>query len=119
MRYPRSLMPIEPGRAPLRVFLTVDTEIWPRAAGWPHTPLPPGETCERERAAYFWGGEGRDRRGLPYQLETLARHGLKATYFVDPLTRSSRAVSGRRSSARSSAPSPGPGRRSGFTCTPN
>ena len=78
-------MPIEPGRAPLRVFLTVDTEIWPRAAGWPHTPLPPGETCERERAAYFWGGEARDRRGLPYQLETLARHGLKATYFVDPL----------------------------------
>jgi hypothetical protein len=78
-------MPIAPGRAPLRVFLTVDTEIWPRADGWPHTPLPPGETCERERTAYFWGGEGRDRRGLPYQLETLGRHGLKATYFVDPL----------------------------------
>lgn len=78
-------MYIEARRAPLRVFLTVDTEVWPRASGWPHTPLPPDETCERERAAYFWGGEGHDRRGLPYQLETFARHGLKATYFVDPL----------------------------------
>jgi len=67
------------------VFLTVDTEIWPRASGWPQTPLAPDETCERERLAYFWGGETRDRRGLPYQLETLGRHGLRATYFVDPL----------------------------------
>ena len=72
-------------RPPVRVFLTVDTEIWPRAAGWPHVPLAPGETCERERAAYFWGGEGRDLRGLPYQLETLRRYGLRATYFIDPL----------------------------------
>ena len=72
-------------RSPVRVFLTVDTEIWPRAPKWPHVPLAPGETCERERAACFWGGNGRDRRGLPYQLETLARHDLHATYFVDPL----------------------------------
>ena len=78
-------MPIEPRHSPLRVFLTVDTEIWPRAVGWPHTPLPPGETCERERTAYFWGGEGHRLRGLPYQLETLAQYGLRATYFVDPL----------------------------------
>ena len=78
-------MRVEPKRPPVRVFLTVDTEIWPRAAGWPHVPLAPGETCERERAAYFWGGEGRDLRGLPYQLETLRRYGLRATYFIDPL----------------------------------
>jgi hypothetical protein len=78
-------MQVERDRPPVRVFLTVDTEIWPRASGWPHVPLPPGKTCERERAVYFWGGETRARRGLPYQLETLGRHGLRATYFVDPL----------------------------------
>ena len=72
-------------RPPLRVFLTVDTEVWPRAAGWPHLPLAPGETCERELTAYFWGGEVHDPKGLPYQLETLRRYGLQATYFVDPL----------------------------------
>jgi peptidoglycan/xylan/chitin deacetylase (PgdA/CDA1 family) len=75
----------ESARPPVHVFLTVDTEIWPRAPGWPQVPLTSGETCERERAAYFWGGETRKRRGLPYQLETLRRHGLRATYFVDPL----------------------------------
>lgn len=78
-------MRIDLKRPPVRVFLTVDTEIWPRAVGWPDVPLAPGETCERERAAYFWGGEARDLRGLPYQLDTLGRHGLRATYFVDPL----------------------------------
>src|SRR6266446_1508566 len=78
-------MPVKSKRPPVRVFLTVDTEMWPRAPGWPQTPLAPDETCERERVAYFWGGETRDRRGLPYQLETLGRHGLRATYFVDPL----------------------------------
>jgi hypothetical protein len=72
-------------RPPVRVFLTVDTEIWPRAVGWPDAPLAPGETCERERAAYFWGGETRKLRGLPYQLDMLERHRLRATYFVDPL----------------------------------
>jgi len=79
------LMRVERARPPVRVFLTVDTEIWPRAPGWPHVPLAPGEMCDRERAACLWGGEARVRRGVPYQLETLGRHNLRATYFVEPL----------------------------------
>lgn len=85
MQYPYVVTSVDPARAPLRVFITVDTEVWPRAAGWPQVPLATTETCERERAAYFWGGDGPDRRGLPYQLKTLGSYGLRATYFVDPL----------------------------------
>src|SRR5260370_1591326 len=58
MRYPRSLMPIEPGRAPLRVFLTVDTEIWPRAAGWPHTPAATRRDVRARARRLLLGGRG-------------------------------------------------------------
>jgi hypothetical protein len=69
----------------VQVFLTVDTEVWPQAQGWPHTPLPAGADCRRQIACYFWGGEAKRRLGLPFQLQTLKTHGLKATFFVDPL----------------------------------
>jgi hypothetical protein len=69
----------------LRVFLTVDTEVWPVAETWPHTPLPADETCDREIEVYLHGGEVEPRFGLAYQLATLARHRLKATYLIDPL----------------------------------
>jgi peptidoglycan/xylan/chitin deacetylase (PgdA/CDA1 family) len=66
------------------VFLTVDTEVWPRRPGWPHRPLSADETCGAEVEAYFWGG-GPDGHGLQHILEVLGRHGLKACFFVDPL----------------------------------
>jgi hypothetical protein len=69
----------------VKVFITVDTEIWPQSAGWPHTPLGPDQDCVRERSWYFYGGDGPDARGLPYQLRILSAAGLKATFFVDPL----------------------------------
>jgi hypothetical protein len=69
----------------MKVFLTVDTEVWPDSPGWPYTPLSPTNDCEREFESYFYGGTGATRTGLPYQLDVLKRHGLKATYFVDPL----------------------------------
>jgi hypothetical protein len=69
----------------VKVFITVDTEVWPNSRGWPHTPLAPANNCMRELSWYFYGGDGTDPRGLPYQLRTLANAGLKATYFVDPL----------------------------------
>jgi len=72
-------------RRTVKVLITVDTEVWPRAENWPHSPLPPDAACEREIACYFWGGESALKLGLPFQLETLAAHGLKATFFVDPL----------------------------------
>jgi hypothetical protein len=68
-----------------KVFITVDTEVWPEAQGWPHTPLAAGNDCAREVSWYFYGGGGSEARGLPYQLRTLASAGLKATFFVDPL----------------------------------
>jgi hypothetical protein len=72
-------------RRPVNVLITVDTEVWPRAENWPRSPLPPDATCAREIDAYFWGGEAAPKLGLPFQLETLAACGLKATFFVDPL----------------------------------
>ena len=69
----------------VKVFITVDTEIWPDAASWPHTPLGRDQACAKETSWYFYGGAGSAARGLPYQLATLSAAGLKATYFVDPL----------------------------------
>jgi hypothetical protein len=68
-----------------KVFITVDTEVWPDAEGWPHTPLASSNDCARELSWYFYGGGGSEAKGLPYQLQTLAGAGLKATFFVDPL----------------------------------
>ena len=72
-------------RRPVDVLITVDTEVWPRAVGWPHSPLPAEAKCEREIECYFWGGESATKLGLPFQLETLTALGLRATFFVDPL----------------------------------
>ena len=69
----------------LKVFLTVDTEVWPVAEAWPHAPLFADQTCEREIEVYLHGGEVDPRFGVAFQLATLARNKLKATYFVDPL----------------------------------
>lgn len=69
----------------MRVFLTVDTEVWPRRPGWPHRPLSVDDDCSREIRAYLWGGEREPRQGLPFMLSTLAAHHLRATFFVDPL----------------------------------
>ena len=69
----------------VKVFITVDTEIWPDATAWPRTPLDRDQACAKETSWYFYGGAGSAARGLPYQLATLAAAGLKATYFVDPL----------------------------------
>lgn len=68
------------------VFITVDAEVWPVHPGrWPHEPLSASNACERELDAYFHGSTAIGPYGLPYQLETLDRHALKATFFVDPL----------------------------------
>jgi hypothetical protein len=69
----------------VKVFITVDTEVWPDSPGWPRVSLATDNDCGRELSLYFYGGEGPSRLGVPYQLRTLADHGLKATYFIDPL----------------------------------
>ena len=59
---------------PTRVFLTVDTELMWRhhAAGL--------DVADIARRSLEPAGVG-----VGYQLETLARHGLKGTFFVDPM----------------------------------
>ncbi|MBA5687276.1 hypothetical protein [Rugamonas apoptosis] len=69
----------------LKVFLTVDTELWPNAAGWPHQPLPAGRRLDQELAADIHGLTDRGGYGLPYQLGVLRYHGLLANYFVEGL----------------------------------
>jgi hypothetical protein len=68
------------------VQITVDVEVWPPGDGrWPHVPLPATADCREEIAAFLWGDCNGRHLGLPYQLEVLARHGLRATFFVDPM----------------------------------
>lgn len=68
------------------VQITVDVEVWPPGDGrWPHVPLPATADCRDEIAAFLWGDCNGRRLGLPYQLEVLSRHGLRATFFVDPM----------------------------------
>jgi len=70
----------------LNVLLTVDTEIWPRHAGWPDQPLPKNQAdFSRELAHDIDGHTSVGDFGLPFQLALLRRHGLKATYFIEAL----------------------------------
>jgi hypothetical protein len=70
----------------LQVFLTVDTEIWPASSAIftaPGNAAVPG--LEGAISAYFDGRTPDGDYGVPFQLEVLRHHGLRATYFVEPL----------------------------------
>ena len=70
----------------MKVYVTVDTEVWPAHDGaWPREPLPSDYLCERELQAYVFGRTQAGDFGLPFQLEMLHSRNLQATYFVDPL----------------------------------
>ena len=69
----------------VRVFITVDTEVWPDSPGWPHAPLAPAYDARGDIERYLHGGRGAEARGVRYQLDVLAGARLKATYFVDPM----------------------------------
>lgn len=56
------------------VFLTIDTEL-----AWRH------HAAGRDLAAIYARSVEPAGVGLSWQLATLARHGLKATFFVDPM----------------------------------
>lgn len=63
----------------LKVFFTVDTEIW--CNGW--------EDLDRKFAAsfkrYVYGDTRRGQYGLPLQLQLLNDYGLTGVFFVEPL----------------------------------
>jgi hypothetical protein len=68
-----ALEPREAATAP-RVLLTIDTELTWR----------PDDTSSGWRAAYERSFEAAGV-GIAYQLKTLARHALKACFFIDPM----------------------------------
>ncbi len=70
----------------MRVFLTIDTELWPAVRGWPVNPLPkPRTNLASELAAYVYGRTRTGDYGIEYQMQVLERHGLRAVFFVEPL----------------------------------
>jgi hypothetical protein len=63
----------------MNVFLTVDTEIWPRSSGWRESRL--AADFDRD----IRGVTARGQFGLPFQIEMLNQHGLKAVFFTESL----------------------------------
>jgi hypothetical protein len=67
-----------------KVFLTIDTEVWPQSPGWPHKRLPAGWDSTRALEAYFFGGRA-GGPGIDYLLQVFERYELRSTFFVEPL----------------------------------
>lgn len=63
----------------LDVFLTFDVELW--CDGWEDLDAKFPGAFER----YIYGRSAKGQYGLPATLDILARHGLRATFFVEPL----------------------------------
>ena len=63
----------------LDVFITVDTEVWPRHPDWRETGL--ARDIERDILGITPEGDF----GVPYQMRVLNEHGLKAAFFVESL----------------------------------
>lgn len=63
----------------LNVFITVDTEIWPRLPDWKGT----GFSSEMDRDIYGITPEG--EFGICFQMDLLDQYGLKAVFFVESL----------------------------------
>jgi len=73
----------------LKVALTIDTEFWPCDGEWPDHTLPRPLTGLDE--AYRRGVLGRTAAGdfgVPYLLQSLARHHLHGVFFVESLSSS-------------------------------
>ena len=66
-------------RPKLNVFLTVDTEVWPRTPDWRSSGL-------EEELGYFIYGRTRDGDyGLSFQIDMLNAYGLKGVFLVETL----------------------------------
>ncbi len=63
----------------MKVFITVDTEVWPRASDWLKSQLQ--ADIERDIS----GATNSGRYGIGYQMDVLNAHGLKAVFFLESL----------------------------------
>src|ERR1700760_1658208 len=64
---------------PLNVFLTIDTEVWPRTPDWRKNRL--GEDIQRD----IYGVTRHGDFGIGYQISVMNTHGLKAVFFLESL----------------------------------
>ncbi|MES2354870.1 MAG: hypothetical protein V4568_10820 [Pseudomonadota bacterium] len=70
----------------LKVFITIDTELWPISPGWPVVPLSSDKVdFSKELENSFYGITLTGDFGIPYQIANFNRYGLKATYFVESM----------------------------------
>jgi hypothetical protein len=63
----------------LNVFITVDTEIWPRHPDWRSAGL------DRDYLRDIGGRTDAGDFGIAFQMDLLNRHGLKGVFFVEAL----------------------------------
>jgi hypothetical protein len=63
----------------VNVFITVDTEVWPRHDGWRDDRL------ARDIARDIHGVTPEGEVGIGYQMDVLDAHGLKGVYFLESL----------------------------------
>lgn len=63
----------------LKVFITIDTEVYPRISGWRDNGL--AGDIRRD----IYGDTPSGEFGIRYQMGMLNRYGLKAVFFVEPL----------------------------------
>lgn len=63
----------------LKVFLTIDTEVYPITSTWRSDHL------RRDIDRDMYGVVAKREYGLNYQLAMLKKHDLKASFFVEPL----------------------------------
>ena len=73
-------------RSPLKVFLTIDTEVYPISPGWKESALQ--QDIQRD----IYGSVKSGEFGLRYQIRLLNSYGLNAVFFVEPLFASSPSV---------------------------
>ena len=67
------------GGEPLSVYITVDTEVWPRFSNWRSSGL--RDDIRRD----IYGETPEGDFGIPFQTRLLNEHGLKAVFFVESL----------------------------------
>jgi len=67
------------GRTPLKVLITIDTEVWPRRQAWLE------ERLEGDLQRDMYGVTGDGEFGIAFQSQMFRDHGLQGIFFVEPL----------------------------------